>query len=101
MTFEEICEIIKQSIAKQGYNNFYPMLLVDDAAEDALNINVLECDLSPHGEEDIAKAWANEFEASHKFLAYRSGNRHVNLCEILDDEVKEKVAIEVRPYKDD
>lgn len=99
MTFEEFCEIMKQSIAKQGYDQFYPMLVIDDAAEDAINMNVLEGDLSSDGEEEVAKAWAAEFDAPHKFLAYRAGNRHIQLCEFLDNDVKDEVSVRVLPYE--
>jgi len=91
MTFEEYVDLIVQSVAGEGYDAFLPCMCIPG---EAIEIKVLQCDLSSEGEEDIAKDWMAAFDARRKFLAYRSGNGHVDVCEFIEDELSEKREIQ-------
>ena len=94
MTFSQYIEIIKESVATEGYDRFFPSLC---HGESDVNLNVLECELGDAGEEVIAKEWATRFLDTRAcvYLAYRCGDRFVDVCEIRGLEVTEKVRINV------
>jgi hypothetical protein len=93
MTFGEYVEIIKQSISTEGYAQFHPSLC-EPGRETRLH--VLDCELSVSGEEAIAKEWAATFHrAGAIYIAYRAGERRVDVCEIRNRAVTEKLCIAV------
>lgn len=96
MTIDEYIQIIKTSIEEHGYDSFMPSACSWN--EEKINLEVLEADLSPEGEESLAKEWALHFESNRFYLAYRAGNRQIDVCEIIDLDVKNKVKIMVKPY---
>jgi len=95
MTFAQYVQVIKESVASQGYDQFFPSL--SDGKSD-VSLKVLECELSEAGEEALAKDWAGTFLKQSRviYLAYRSGGRHVDVCEIRGSEVTDKVRIHVK-----
>ncbi|MGZ5518458.1 MAG: hypothetical protein ACXWJX_12255 [Limisphaerales bacterium] len=95
ITFAQYVEIIKESVATEGYDRFFPSLC---DGRSGVGLNVLECELSNAGEEALAKKWAARFLESNPsvYLAYRAGCRHVDVCEIRGREVTNKVRIIVK-----
>lgn len=95
ITFAQYIEIIKDSVASQGYDQFFPSLC---DGRSGVHLNVLECELSNNGEEALAKDWAASVLKSSPwvYLAYRVGGRHVDVCEIRGLEVIKKVRITVK-----
>ena len=56
-------------------------------------LHVLDGGLLPDGDERIAKEWAANFAEKGKvlYLAYRAGERRVDVCEVTDHNVTDKV----------
>jgi hypothetical protein len=99
MDFESYTRLIMQSVADCGYDDFRPSLCISSGGSEELN--VLETELHPNGEKDIALEWASQFTAADKklFCAYRLGNRQLEVVEVTGTEVTDKTHIEVRPYE--
>ena len=60
-------------------------------------LHVLDGGLLPDGDERIVKEWAANFAEKGRVL-YRAGERRVDVCEITDHNVMDKVHIVVNPY---
>ena len=100
MDFESYSKLIMQSVAECGYDDFLPSLCIpSDRAEE---LDVLETELHPDGEKDIALDWASQFTAADQklFCAYRVGNRQIEVVELTGTEVTDKTHIEVRAYEE-
>lgn len=97
MKFSEYVELIKGSVAEEGYDGFHPSMC---QLGPATKLHVLDGELGPDGDEEAAKHWAGLFasERGTLFLAYRSGGRRVDVCEIVGRDVTKKIGIEVKPY---
>ena len=99
MDFESYTRLIMQSVAECGYDDFRPSLCISNGGSEELN--VLETELHPNGEKDIALEWASQFIAADQklFCAYRLGNRQLEVVEVTGTEVTDKTHIDVRPYE--
>jgi hypothetical protein len=95
MTFEQYCAIIKDSVRHQGFESFYPSLCLPDDPEE--KVMVLDGRFGIDGDEVVAKEWAARFDSAVKYLAYRSTNRSVIICHIIDNDVKAKLQLVVEP----
>ena len=100
MDFESYTHLIMQSVAECGYDDFLPSLCshVDGSEE----LNVLQMELHPDGEKEIALDWASQFTAVDQklFCAYRIGNRQIEVVEVTGTDVTDKTHIDVRPYEE-
>lgn len=94
MTFDQYVSLIARSVAEAGYDNFLPSLCV---LTDAMEMEVLQTELSADGEESVAKQWASDFTEPGRtlFLAYQQGSRMVMVLEITGTEVTNKQRIAV------
>ncbi|MBK1834723.1 hypothetical protein [Roseibacillus ishigakijimensis] len=95
MSYEDYQELMQAVVARQGYEGFHPSLYLV-ATEDPFRI--LDCPLSPEGEGEKAKAFAAELlaEGATAYLAYRAGERKVEVCLIEDFQLTEKVILRVQ-----
>ncbi|GHC67393.1 hypothetical protein [Roseibacillus persicicus] len=94
MTFEDYQELMQAVVARQGYAGFHPSLyLVGD--EDPFRIH--DCPLSEDGEEQISKDFAAGLleDGQTAYLAYRAGERTVEVCLIEDFQLTDKMRIRV------
>ena len=97
MKFADYIEIIKDAVAHGGYDYFHRSLC---EPSHGAKLHVLDGGLLPDGDERIAKEWAANFAEKGKvlYLAYRAGERRVDVCEITDHNMTDKVHIVVNPY---
>ncbi len=100
MDFESYTQLIMQSVAECGYDDFLPSLCtLSDGSEE---LNVLQTELQSDGEKAIALDWASQFTTTDQklFCAYRVGNRKIEVVEVTGTEVTNKTHIEVCPYEE-
>ncbi len=97
MDFNRYFSLISDSAAETGYEKFMPSICV---VGDKIEMNVLETELSPNGDEEIAKEWASQFvtDESIVYLAYRSGERIITVIQIEGTEVTRKQGVKVQSF---
>ena len=96
MDLDQYVAVISESAAETGYDGFLPSMCV--VGED-YELNVLQTELSPNGEETLAKDWASKFTSDDSliYLAYRSGDRIITIVEISGTNVTQKCALKIKP----
>jgi len=88
--FEQFCEVQQQSAAENGFDAYHPCLWI---IGESIVIQVLETDLSPQGEEELAKDWAGQEEGDYILLGYRASSEEIHLCEVIARDVTQKVVL--------
>lgn len=94
MTFADYLELMQAVVARQGYEGFYPSLyLVGN--EDPFQVH--DCSLDEEGEQKIAKEFAASLlkESQRGYLAYRAGQRKVEVCLIEDFKITKIMVVQV------
>jgi hypothetical protein len=99
LNFTSYTKLIRDSVAKSGYDQFLPSLCV---LSNSVELHILEIEPQPGGDKTSALDWASEFTAADRllFCAYRAGDRQVEVVEISGTDVTYKTRIHVRPYPD-
>ncbi len=97
MDFASYVKLITNSVAESGYETFMPSLC---KVGDTIQMEVLAIDCSPEGDEEVAKQWASDIldPSCVTFLAYRLGNRIVEIIEISGYDVTNKQHLDVQPH---
>lgn len=97
MDFKRYVTLISESATNTGYDGFLPSICV---AGDSVEMNVLQTELTPTSDEDVAKEWASKFVSDHSivYLAYRSGERTITVIEIEDTNMTQKQRLTMRPH---
>lgn len=99
MKFQNYIDLICSSVAEQGYEFFFPSACIPG---DTPSMSVMECDLSPEGEEVMAKAWVTECFGEHAelFFAFRAGGRQVHVCWLQNAVIQERFRVHVAPAEE-
>lgn len=99
MEFDDYTDLICTSVAEQGYDYFFPCVCVP--GDDPI-MSVMEGELTPAGEEDVAKAWVAECFAEYPelYFAFRAGGREVHVCWLKDSVIRKRFRAQVEPAED-